>query len=229
MWIGFSLIGAATDRHRRHTLAHRHARHAGEVGQEFFEPQFQIETVTQDQIGLAGFQNVARGWLVIVNFRARLGDALHLGRIARHIARHVGDDGEGGDHRGFLLRLFLSDGGGGKKKRKSENGMPDFLEIHVCHRMLLRLIRNTICYKITFVNAIANHSQFSRIRKCPKMVRFCGCNAGRVKLFSMRKRHYRKARDSVVQGFIPRVFLIFRATFRGEGDKAGYLMSGCCG
>jgi hypothetical protein len=40
--------------------------------------------------------------------------------------------------------------------------MADFMKIHVCHRILLRLTCNIIRYRITLVNAIANHSQFSR-------------------------------------------------------------------
>ncbi|CUX53099.1 hypothetical protein AGR7C_Lc170016 [Agrobacterium deltaense Zutra 3/1] len=190
--VGFALIGAAADRHGFHAFAHRHARHAGKVGQELFEPQFKIEAIAKHQIGLAGFEDIARRRLVVVNFSARLGNAFHLGRIARHIARHVGDDGEG-RHDG---RLFLSKGSAGKKKRKSENGVADFMEVHGAHQILLRLIRNTICYKITLVNAIANHSQISAFCKCPKMARFCRCCAGGIKLFSMRKRHYRKARTA---------------------------------
>ncbi|MNX98481.1 hypothetical protein D3C86_1308950 [compost metagenome] len=192
MRIGFSLVCPAADGHGFHALAHRHARHAGKVDQELLEPQFQIEAVAKHQIGLAGFENIARRRLVIVNFRTRLGDAFHLGRIARHVARHIRDDGEGRHDN----RFFLGKGRTGEKKREGENCMPDFLKVHGAHQILLRLIRNTICYKITLVNAIANHSQISGFQECLKMVRFCRRRASGIKLFSMRKRHYRRARTA---------------------------------
>ncbi|QTK79242.1 Cobalamin Biosynthesis Protein CobN [Agrobacterium tumefaciens] len=224
MGIGFSLVGPAADRHRFHALAHRHIGNAGEVGQKLLKPQFQIEPIAQDQVRLAGLENIARRGLVVVNFGARLGDALHVRRPARHIARHIGDDGEGRhDHGFFFGKRHARD-----EKRKRENGMPDFMEVHGAHQILLQLIRNTIGHKVILVNAIANHSQFRRFWACPKMTRFCAGLASGIKLFSMRKRHYRKARTAWSEA-CPACVPHPSSHVVGRGRKTGYLMSGCCG
>ncbi|MNI44028.1 hypothetical protein D3C73_983790 [compost metagenome] len=68
------------------------------------KPQFQIETVGEDQLCALCAFNVARRGLIFVNFSPRLGNGADLGCVTRHVARHIGNHRKGGDHLKFFLR-----------------------------------------------------------------------------------------------------------------------------
>ncbi|MNV35285.1 hypothetical protein D3C71_1267280 [compost metagenome] len=110
MRVGLALIGAPGNRHGGDAIRNGDVFHISEIFEEAFEPEFEVEAVAQNQIGVTGAQEVARRRLIIVDLGAGLGDAFDIGRIACDVLRHVGDDGEGGDD----LGLFLSRSGEGQ-------------------------------------------------------------------------------------------------------------------
>ena len=101
MRIGFAAVRAFRDRHGYHALRHHHARHLAQPMEELLEPALEVQPVPEHQLGALGAHQITRGGLVVVNLGARLGDRLHHRCVASHIARHVGDDREGGHHLQF--------------------------------------------------------------------------------------------------------------------------------
>jgi hypothetical protein len=98
MRVGLAGVGALLDSHRPHPFGYDDAGHFPQVAEELLEPEFEIETIPQDELGILCPQDVARGWLVVVDLRPGLGDRLHDSGTAGHMLRYVGDDGEGGDN-----------------------------------------------------------------------------------------------------------------------------------
>jgi len=117
MGIGLAGIGAFADADRLDAVGNSGARHIGQVGEEALEPEFQIQTVPQDEVGILGLDDVARGRLVIVNFRAGLGDGNHFGGFTCDVTHHVGNDGEGGGD----LESFCCMAGHGSSEIKQDS------------------------------------------------------------------------------------------------------------
>ena len=111
------------DAHRLNPVADHGRGDVAQVAEELFEPELQVQPVPQDQVGILRFENIARCRLVIVDFCTRLGDAVHDGHIARDVAGHIGDDGEGCDGFELVFRLGRHDRGqGGRNQgRKKES------------------------------------------------------------------------------------------------------------
>jgi len=103
------------DRNRDDALGQRGGGHVAEVGQELLEPALEVEAVPQHEIGARRRDDVLRRRLIAVDLGARLGDRDDVDPIARHIARHVGDDDEGGDDFQPLL-------GQGRQRHKGKGG-----------------------------------------------------------------------------------------------------------
>jgi hypothetical protein len=67
-----------------------------EAREEFLEPALEIEAIPQDELRTLGTHDILRCWLIIMDFRAGLGDALDDRGIARDILRNVLNDRESG-------------------------------------------------------------------------------------------------------------------------------------
>ena len=104
MRVGLAGIGALGDRHRLDALGHDHTGHLLQPMEEALEPALQVQPVPQHQLRALGPHQVSWRGLVVVDLGAGLGDRLHVGGITGHVARHVGDDGEGGDDLEFRGR-----------------------------------------------------------------------------------------------------------------------------
>ena len=98
MRVGLAAIGACADPDRFDAIGHHRIGNIAEIVEKLAEPHFQIEAVPQDQIRILRRDEIARRGLVIVDFSAGLGDGFDHRRIARHVARHIRNDGEAGDH-----------------------------------------------------------------------------------------------------------------------------------
>ena len=104
MRIGLAGVGAFRDRHGLDAFGHDHTGHLLQPMEEALEPALQVQPVPQHQLRALGPHQVSRGGLVVVDLGAGLGDRLHVGGITGYVARHVGDDGEGGDDLEFRGR-----------------------------------------------------------------------------------------------------------------------------
>ena len=124
MRIGLALVGASANADRLHALRHHRLRHVFHAAEELFKPRLQIQPVPQHQLRALRARQIARRGLVFVNFRAGPGDGLHLRRIARHIAGHVGNHGERGHHLEFgrwLRRRWRQPKSKGRRESRREN------------------------------------------------------------------------------------------------------------
>jgi hypothetical protein len=84
------------DAHRLDPVGQHHARHILDILEKFLEPALEMETVPQHEIGLLRFDDVARGWLIVVDLGARLGDRHDGGFVAGDVLGDVLNHGEGG-------------------------------------------------------------------------------------------------------------------------------------
>ena len=98
MRVGLSGIGSLRDAHRVDAFGDHDARHFLDVLEKFLEPALEIEAVPQHEVGFLRAHDVERGRLVIVNFRARLGDGFHDRLVAGDVLRDVLNDREGRHH-----------------------------------------------------------------------------------------------------------------------------------
>ncbi len=115
MRIGFARIVTLRNADGLNAIAERRTGHIAQIAQKLFKPAFQSQPVPQDQIGILRVQNIAWRRLIAMDFGPRLGDALHLSRIARDVSRHIGNHGKGRD--GFELTL----GPGSGRKRQGQH------------------------------------------------------------------------------------------------------------
>ncbi|MPM90078.1 hypothetical protein SDC9_137194 [bioreactor metagenome] len=95
--VGFPVIRSFADAHGFHPVRNRHFRHTRQILVEAGKPQLQIQTVREDQLRPLRSLNVARSGLILMNFRAGFGDRTDVGRLTRHVLRHVRNDREGGN------------------------------------------------------------------------------------------------------------------------------------
>ena len=100
MGIGFARVGVFRDQQRIHPLREGDGGHITRCGGETPGPQLQAQAVLNNQIRLAGALDITGGGLVAMDFGARLNDLGHLQPITSHVAGHVGQHREGGEHLG---------------------------------------------------------------------------------------------------------------------------------
>lgn len=65
---------------------------------ELLKPQFQVHAVGEEEVSGLGTDQVAGGGLIFVDLRTDPGDGFHAGVLPGDVARHVSEDGEGGEH-----------------------------------------------------------------------------------------------------------------------------------
>ena len=111
MRIGLARIRAFSDAHRLDTFGNHDVGNVVEILEKSLEPQFEIETVPDDQVRPLRAQDVTWCRLIIMDFRVGFGDRFNDRGIASDIPGHVGDDGEGGD--GLELAILLVSGASG--------------------------------------------------------------------------------------------------------------------
>lgn len=98
MRVGLAQIGAGLDAHRDDALGDHGPGDVLEAAEKALEPALQVQAVPEDQLRALGAGQIAGRGLVVVDLGAGPGDGDDLGRVSGHVAGHVGDDGEGGDH-----------------------------------------------------------------------------------------------------------------------------------
>ena len=97
--IRLAIVLAAVNGHRLDAFGNDHGRHILDIGEEALKPALQIQPVPEHQIGLLRLDQILRRRLVVVDFRAGLGNGEHRGVITGDILRHIGDNGERRHHR----------------------------------------------------------------------------------------------------------------------------------
>ena len=118
--VRLAVVLAAVNGHRRNAFSNDHRRHILHIGKKALKPALQIEPVPQHQIRLLRLDQILRCRLIVVDFRARLGDGNHLGVLASDILRHIGNDGERRHHRERLAVCREQRRNGAKKQGKEQ-------------------------------------------------------------------------------------------------------------
>ncbi len=119
--VGLVGVGALGDGHGLDAGGEHGGRHVFHVAEELLEPGLQVHAVPEHEVGSGGAHDVLRGGLVAVDLGAGLGERVHVGDVARHVARHVGDDGECSDD----LDTLAGPGLGGVGGERGEGGQKE--------------------------------------------------------------------------------------------------------
>ena len=101
--IGLTGIGISLNQQGPHTLTEGDLGSIASSLDEAIGPTLQPQPVPDDEVCPLGALQVARAGFVAVDFCPQPGDRAHLQAIPGHIAGHVGQHGEGGEHQGACV------------------------------------------------------------------------------------------------------------------------------
>jgi len=106
---GGSAIGclACRDGDGLDALSQQHRWHVFDIAEKLLKPALQVHAVVEQQVGVLGFDQVAGGGFVAVNFRPNTGNGLDLELVACDVLRHVSQHRKGGQHFPLTLGLRL--------------------------------------------------------------------------------------------------------------------------
>jgi hypothetical protein len=115
--------------HRGDALGNNHFRHAVEMLVKALEPQLQVHAVSQDQLRFLRALDIPRRGLIFMDLGTRFGNGGDFCGIARHVFRHIGDNGKGGDNLELFSRLRAC-GGRGNDKRAEQQTLQSLQWVH---------------------------------------------------------------------------------------------------
>jgi len=106
MGVGLACVGIALNQQGFHALAEGQAGHIPRCAQKAVGPQLQPQAVFHHQISIGSLFQIAGGGLIAMDLSARLHDRAHLQAISSHLAGHVGQHREGGEHHRLVVALL---------------------------------------------------------------------------------------------------------------------------
>ncbi len=101
--VRFTVIRAFGNAHRFDTGGDDDFRYAGKVLIKAGEPSLQVQTIREDKLCPLRSFNIAGRWLILMDFSAGFGNRADFRCVARHVFRHVGNNGKRGDDFKFLF------------------------------------------------------------------------------------------------------------------------------
>ena len=127
MRIGLALIAALADGQGFDPVRQCGRRDIAQVLQELLEPEFEIEAVPEDQVGILCRDDVLGRGFIAVDLCPWLCDGNDRGMRPRHVLNHVGQNGECRHDLEFFCRKGRSPAdecGKGKAQMQASHGTP---------------------------------------------------------------------------------------------------------